>query len=188
MVSKCATGHLTQQQTAETLRLTKMRSFSNPPLLSGSFCGGLSAWQTSDTPTGPRLRRCSRSSPTGSTRGARRAVVGRTNPTIKPQRRQRRIDDLTEYTAADIWLADESETVGLVWLSESQPRGITVYDGETEWRLLASPAEGPWRPLGLVPEGRLPLRYCTRLPYGRRPLKGQVAADGTWSVWLLEDE
>ncbi len=113
---------------------------------------------------------------------------GQDETTIKPQRRQTRIDDQTVYTAVDIWLADETETVGLLWLSQGQPRGITVYDGGAQWRLLAWPPGGLWRPRGEVPEGRLPLRYCTRLPYRRRALKGRVAADGTWSEWLLEGE
>lgn len=112
---------------------------------------------------------------------------GQDETTIKPQRGQSKITDDTEYTAADVWLADDAESVGLLWLSAGRPTGVEVYDGSGLWRLSVSRA-GLWTPVGPVPAGRLPLRYCTRLPYGRRPLKGRVAADGQWSEWAPEGE
>jgi hypothetical protein len=113
---------------------------------------------------------------------------GQDETTIKPQRRQTRIDDDTEYTAAAVWLADDTETIGLLWLSAGHAIGITVYEGEAVWRLYAGRAGGLWRPLSPVAPGRLPLRYCTRLRYERQPLRGVVAADGQRSEWVLGGE
>ncbi len=113
---------------------------------------------------------------------------GQDETTIKPQRQQKRIDDDTQYTAIDVWLADGTEAVGLLGLDWGKPSRITVYDDGAVWRLWRSRLDPVWRPLGVAPVELLPLHYRSRLRYERKPLCGVIRPDGTWSDWTPEDE
>ncbi len=121
---------------------------------------------------------------------------GQDETTIKPQRRQDRIDHDTRYTTADVWLPDGKITLGVLTLTAGAVSALEVHDGDVKWSAYYNRQRRIWH-LETVPdstgretisEARLPLKYCSRLPYvRRRPIKGIVNADGTASDWIIEE-
>jgi hypothetical protein len=121
---------------------------------------------------------------------------GQDETTIKPQARQDRIDNNTRYTTADVWLPSGDTGLALLRLSSGEVTGLSVYEGDTIWCVRSRRLTGRWQiddycnpiRVRLDDPSRFPLRYCSRLPYTRRrPLKGMINADGSWSEWVIEE-
>lgn len=99
---------------------------------------------------------------------------GQDETTIKPHKMQKRIDDDTDYTAAQIRLVDGTKLVGLLRLSWGRVKGITIYQESELWRAEVGN-------VGEIPVETLPLEYRSRLRYDGDHLHGTIAADGKWS-------